>query len=207
MARRKEELTRIASQIQASTEIMHLDLESVDAAKEYRIFLERFSTIDTVIYCAGFGEINPELDWKFCQKTLTVNVMAFTQITNISYLVMKQQGCGKFVAISSIGGIRGAENDSGYSASKSYIIKYIEGMARKSNKEGKHVSFLTVLPGFVDTQMAKGDHFFWMCTPQIAAQQIICGIQSGKRYLYVTKRWRLIAWLLSLIPSFFYERM
>ena len=67
--------------------------------------------------------------------------MAFTQITNISYLVMKQQGCGKFVAISSIGGIRGAENDSGYSASKSYIIKYIEGMARKSNKEGKHVSF------------------------------------------------------------------
>ena len=86
--------------------------------------------------------------------------MAFTQITNISYLVMKQQGCGKFVAISSIGGIRGAENDSGYSASKSYIIKYIEGMARKSNKEGKHVSFLTVLPGFVDTQMAQGDHFF-----------------------------------------------
>ena len=78
LARRKEELTRIASQIQASTEIMHLDLESVDAAKEYRIFLERFSTIDTVIYCAGFGEINPELDWKFCQKTLTVNVMAFT---------------------------------------------------------------------------------------------------------------------------------
>ena len=55
LARRKEELTRIASQIQASTEIMHLDLESVDAAKEYRIFLERFSTIDTVIYCAGFG--------------------------------------------------------------------------------------------------------------------------------------------------------
>ncbi|WP_078395092.1 hypothetical protein [Shouchella patagoniensis] len=44
--------------------------------------------------------------------------------------------------------------------------------------------------------MAKGDGLFWLASVKKAAEQIYKGINKRKRVLYVTKRWRLVAWLL-----------
>ncbi len=207
LARRKEELIKIANVNVSQTEILKFDLEDSDCLTKFELFLKNFSSVDCIIYCAGYGEINPTLTWNHFQRTLQINVIAFTQITNAIYTYYKNQGHGHYVAISSIAGLRGAENDSGYSASKSYIIKYMEGMSKKSIKEKTDISFTTVLPGFVDTAMAKGTHFFWMTSPQYAASQIIHGIRKKKRYLYVTKRWILIGWILRLLPNRLYERL
>ncbi len=207
LARRKDKLQELASQMNASVEFMRFDLEESNCGEQFLDFLRIFHSVDCIIYCSGFGEINPQLDWDLCERTLTVNVMAFTKITNVAYGFLKKQGYGHYAAIASVGGLRGAENDSGYSASKSYMIKYMEGMSRKSKKESAHIVFSTILPGFVDTQMAKGDKFFWMCSPKTAALQIVSGIIQKKRYLYITRRWKLIAWILQRIPNYIYERL
>ena len=60
---------------------------------------------------------------------------------------------------------------------------------------------------FVDTAMAKGQNFFWMTTPQIAARQIYQAITRKKKVAYVTRRWRLIAWLMKCIPDYLYHRL
>ncbi len=207
LARRELALAELATQLPARCLCRKLDLAAAERGTQFEAFLREFGTVDAIIYCAGFGEINPELAWPLCRETLEVNVTGFTEIVNLAYRVLAAQGGGLLAAISSVGGLRGMENDSGYSASKSYMLRYLEGLARKARKEAVPIHVATILPGFVDTKMAKGDTFFWMCSPAVAAGQILAGLRKRKRYIYVTRRWRLVAGILRLLPGGIYERL
>jgi hypothetical protein len=46
-----------------------------------------------------------------------------------------------------------------------------------------------------------------MATPEKAARQIAAAIRGRKEHLYVTPRWRLIAWLLKIVPDALYARL
>ena len=200
-------LENIVDKVVASCYCLSLDITSADSVAELHNFISKDKKIDLVIYSAGFGEINPSLGWDLCEETLAVNVLAFTKITNFFFNYFSEIERGHFAAISSIGGLRGFEDDSGYSASKKFMSHYLEGMARKARKEKLAVKFTTILPGFVDTKMAKGEGIFWKCSAQKAAEVIISGLRKGKRYIFVTKRWRLIAFFLRMIPHFIFERL
>ena len=62
-----------------------------------------------------------------------------------------------------------------------------------------------IQPGFVDTRMAQGDQVFWRASAEKAAQQIHRAIQRKKPHAYVTRRWRLIAWVLKVMPNWLYR--
>jgi hypothetical protein len=54
--------------------------------------------------------------------------------------------------------------------------------------------------------MAKGDGVFWAAPPEKAACQIFGAIAKRKEHVYVTKRWRVIAWVLKAAPKRLYHR-
>jgi hypothetical protein len=64
-----------------------------------------------------------------------------------------------------------------------------------------------IKPGFVDTAMAKGDGLFWLQPPDKVARQIFEIIKTKKTHGYVTETWRLIAWLLKIVPDSIYNRL
>jgi short-subunit dehydrogenase len=49
--------------------------------------------------------------------------------------------------------------------------------------------------------MAKSERKFWVASPEKAAKQIFKAIRKGKKHVYVTRRWRLIAWLIKILPD------
>ncbi len=206
-ARRVELLSEIAREVPATCEIRRIDLESPERGAHFEALLTEFEAIDLIVFCSGFGEINPELAWPLCRETLEVNVMGFTEIINLAYRALEKQKHGQLAAIASVGGLRGFEDDSGYSASKGYQLRYLEGLARKTRKEHSGVRISTILPGFVDTAMAKGGPFFWMCSAAAAAQCIVRGLRKKKRYIFVTPRWRLVAWIVQWLPWRLFERL
>jgi short-subunit dehydrogenase len=55
--------------------------------------------------------------------------------------------------------------------------------------------------------MARGDGLFWVASPEKAARQIFDAIRRRKKHVYVTKRWRLIAWTLKAIPDRLYHKL
>ena len=57
--------------------------------------------------------------------------------------------------------------------------------------------------GFVDTAMAKGEGegLFWVAPVETAARQIVAAIRRKRSHAYVTRRWRLVAWLLRILPD------
>ena len=59
-----------------------------------------------------------------------------------------------------------------YNASKAYQINYLEGLRQKATKIKNPIYVTDIRPGFVDTDMAKGEGQFWVATKEKAARQI-----------------------------------
>jgi short-subunit dehydrogenase len=111
------------------------------------------------------------------------------------------------VGITSVAGIRGSKMAPAYNASKSYQINYLEGMKQKAASLKKPVYVTDIRPGFVDTDMAKGEGLFWVSSIEKAGKQIYTAIKNKKKIAYISKRWRLVSVILKRIPNVIYERM
>jgi len=69
------------------------------------------------------------------------------------------------------------------------------------------IAVSNIQPGFVDTDMAKGEGLFWVASPQKAALQIYEVIRKRKKHAYITRRWKLIGWALKVMPDFIYYKL
>lgn len=136
-----------------------------------------------------------------------MNVKAFNKVVIWAFHYFEKQKTGQIAVISSIAGLRGGGIAPAYNASKAYQINYLEGLRQKVRKQKLAISITDARPGFVDTAMAKAEEKFWMATPEKAALQIFNAIKTKKNVIYITKRWRIIAWFLKLMPSYLYERI
>lgn len=162
--------------------------------------------IDLVILSSGIGEENPELDYKLEHPTLMTNVLGWTCAVDWVMNLFQKQGFGHLASISSVGGLRGSGIAPAYNATKAFQINYMEGMRQKAAKL-KNIYTTDIRPGFVDTAMAKGEGIFWSAPVEKAGVQIFRAIEKRKKTVYVTRRWRLVAFVLKHIPSFLYCKM
>jgi short-subunit dehydrogenase len=163
--------------------------------------------VDLIIYAAGYGEINENLAWEAERRSVETNVMGFAAVANIALNYFIQNKSGHLVAISSLAALRGGKSSPAYNASKAFMSNYLEGLRQKVTNLGLPIIITDIKPGFVDTDMAKGEGLFWMSSAKKAARQIHGAIKQERSHVYVTKRWRLIAWLLQLMPSYLYNRL
>lgn len=167
----------------------------------------RLGGVDVFIYSAGIGDVNEQLNNVIEQNTIRTNVMSFTNVINWAFDYISAQKHGQIVAITSVAGLRGNDIAPAYNASKSYQINYMEALYRKVYQMKLHIHILDVRPGYVDTAMAKGEKLFWVTPVAKAAKQIIEGIENNASVIYVSKRWRLFAWLFKSIPRYLFKKV
>jgi short-subunit dehydrogenase len=163
--------------------------------------------LDLFVISSGIGEINEALDFEIEKQTIDTNIVGFTSIADWTFNYFEKQQSGHLVVISSIGGIRGSCQAPAYNASKAYQINYAEGLRQKAAKLKMPIFITDIRPGLVDTKMAKGEGLFWVMPLEKAVNQMYNAIVRKKKVVYVTKRWRLIAMILKLIPRPIYDRM
>lgn len=163
--------------------------------------------LDLLIISSGTGDINEELNFEIEKRTIDINVSGFTNIADWGFNYFQEQRSGHLVAISSLAGLRGSRHAPSYNATKSYQINYLEGLRQKSTSLRLPIFVTDIRPGFVDTNMAKGEGLFWVSTVEKAAKQIFTAIKKRKNVAYITKRWRFIAIIIKQIPGFIYNRM
>jgi short-subunit dehydrogenase len=162
--------------------------------------------LDLLVLSSGTGKINPALDINIEQQTNAVNVTGFTAVADWAFNYFQQQGHGQFAAITSVAAIRGGRHAPAYNASKAYQVNYLEGLRQKAFNLKIPVIITDIRPGFVDTAMAAGN-VFWMSTVEKASRQIFNAIENKRSIVYVTNRWRLVAFLLKLLPGFLFKRL
>ncbi len=156
--------------------------------------------LDLLIISAGIGEENKLLDFSIENNVIKTNVQGFTCVADWGMNYFKKQGHGHLVNISSVAGIRGNGLAPSYNSSKAFQINYLEGLRLNASKSNSSIHVTDVRPGFVHTAMAKGDGLFWVSPVEKAAEQIYAAIKRKKKVVYISKRWRLISYILKAIP-------
>lgn len=208
MARRTELLEALKNGIPTRTHVGHINLSKIpEAIEKFQNMIQAMQGIDLVVINSGIGFLNSELVWSKEQQTLDVNVYGFCALVGEVYKCFAKQKKGHIVGVSSIGALRGNPIAPAYNASKAFMSNYLEGLRKKAFQEKLPIIVTDIKPGFVDTDMAKGEGKFWVATPQKAAEQIYSAINKQKLHTYITHRWRLIGWALKLMPNWLYQRI
>lgn len=181
--------------------------QPTDAMHRMSDLIQELQAVELVVISAGVGAINLELDWQKESEAIETNVVGFSAITNVVMRHFTQQRAGHLVGISSLAALRGSDASPAYYASKAFESNYLQGLRKKAAKLDLPITITDVQPGLVDTAMAQGEGLFWVAPVEKAAQQIYNAIIKKKHHVYVTKRWRLIAWLIKVMPNSLYNKM
>lgn len=207
-ARRTALLEQLAAELNIKTHIVPMDVSRTEEAqKRLQSLIDEMGGVDLAVICAGTGYLNPELNWNLEQQTIDVNVKGFTCLADVFFRYFTERGEGQLVGISSVAALRGSGSCPAYNASKAYVSSYLEGLRVKAKHISSRITVTDIKPGFVDTPMAQGEGLFWVASAQEAARQICRLIRRRKAHGYVTKRWRIVAWVLKLMPGRLYARL
>lgn len=205
LGRREEKLREIASTCEDKYVSKVCDITDISKLTDILDNISgQLGGIDLMIISAGTGELNPELKYELEYPALMTNVLGWTCIVDWTMNLFEKQGYGHLVSISSVGGLRGSGIAPAYNATKAFQLNYMEGMRQKANKLNRQIHTTDIRPGYIDTAMAKGDDLVWVAPVDKAGKQIYNAIERRKKIVYITKRWRLIAFIFKRIPAFIY---
>ncbi len=213
IARREELLKDIQNELPNKSFIKKIDITQPNAADLLFDLIKEMNEVDLIIVNAGVGYSTSSkdwekeiFDWSKEKDTIDTNVTGFTAMTMASYHYFLKQKKGHLVGISSVAALAPNSGSPAYSASKSFVSSYLQGLYVHAYKSKLPIILTDIRPGFVDTKMAQGEGIFWKASKEVAASQIYQAIKKKKSIVYITKRWRLIAWILRCIPRSIYKR-
>jgi short-subunit dehydrogenase len=169
--------------------------------------IRQLGGLDLLIISSGTGDRNDQLDFEIEKRTIDTNVRGFTAIADWGFNYFTGQKGGHLVSISSVAGLRGNRFAPSYSASKAYQINYLESLRQKAGKLKYPIYITDVRPGFVDTPMAKGEGVFWVAPVRKATEQIFKAIGKKRKVVYITRRWRMVAVIIKLLPDWIYNKV
>ena len=128
-------------------------------------------------------------------------VIGFIQTaTFLIGLHFAEKGKGHIAAITSIAGTKGLGPAPSYSATKAMQNTYLQALEQQANARKLKIRFTDIRPGFVDTDLLKGDfHYPMMLKPEKVARQIVKAIHQKRhikvidwKYGIMTACWRRI---------------
>ncbi len=208
MARRVDLLNTIRNESKGDIFVQGIDARDTEASMTILDnLIKHMNGVDLIVISSGTGYVNDKLDWDIEHETIRTNVTGFAALANVAMRHFIEKGSGHLACISSIAALRGGRESPAYNASKAFESNYMEGLRQKSTRLRLPILVTDIKPGFVKTAMAKGDGLFWAAPADKAALQIYNAIKQKRRHAYITRRWRLIAWLLKGIPARIYERL
>ena len=204
---RRENILNEFQKLNAAVKGVQLDICDIDSTSQTISGLFAQTRIDIAIVTAGIGDLNPTLDNTIELNTLQTNVTAWTNCVDLLYKAFQKQGFGHLVLITSVGGLRGEPMAPAYSASKAYQMNYVEALQKKAYKSESSIIITEVRPGLIDTAMAKGDGLFWVMPTSIVVKQILRAINKKQATCIVTKRWRIVHFIMRYLPWGLYKRI
>ena len=177
-----------------------IDVTAEDAATRLRALIDELGGMDLFFYASGIGKQNRELTPDIELNTVNTNGMGFTRMIGEAYRYFAEKGEGHIAAITSIAGTKGLGPAPSYSATKAMQNTYLQALEQQANARGLKIRFTDIRPGFVDTDLLKGDfHYPMMLKPEKVARQIVKAIHNKRhikvidwKYAIMTALWRRI---------------
>lgn len=213
LARRTDLLKTLQSQLPSRQEphlIFPCDVGNQEQVLQvFQTLKEQNIVIDAAILNAGlthrFQAANMSLPK--IKQTFDVNffgVVYFVEQLLPTMLTRKQ---GLIAATGSLAGYRGMPSAAAYSASKSALAVFLEGLRVDLIRSG--IQFTLISPGFVDTPMIQAKRLpgFIVISTKQAVRIIVKGLEKGKTEIHFPYRLSLPAKIAKLIPDKLFARL
>ena len=199
-ARREDRLLALKQEAPDRVEVAAIDVTAEDAAARLRELIDRLGGMDLYFHASGIGKQNRTLAEDIELNTVNTNGMGFARMIGEAYRYFAERGEGHIVAITSIAGTKGLGPAPSYSATKAFQNNYLQALEQQANARNLKIRFTDIRPGFVDTDLLKGDfHYPMMLKPQTVARDIVKAIHSKRhikvidwKYAILTALWRRI---------------
>jgi len=207
--RRVELLEAVKNGLPTKGYVKQMDLRDVTSSiRQLHELILEMGGLDLFVFNAAIGASDRTSSWEEQKALLDVNVIGFSAMTRVATDYFMQKKSGHIVGISSILALRGIVHSYTYSASKAFMSNYLDGLRDTFQVRDVSVCVTDIMPGFVDTDMTRNvKNKFWEASPEQAAQQIYHAIESKRTHVYVTKRWRLIAWFVRYAPDWLFVKI
>jgi short-subunit dehydrogenase len=205
-ARREEQLIALQKELKGKSFIKKMDVSHFDEARQsLKELMSEMDGMDIIVLNSGIGWSYPTPQQEI--DTIQVNVSGFVNLANFSIEYFKEKNMGHIVGVSSIASIRGSAIATVYSATKSFVSSYMEGLRFRFAKKKLNIVVTDIRPGFVLTPMTeKNKGMFWVSSPRKAAEQIFSATINKKEVAYITRRWGIVAIIYKLAPDFLLKR-
>lgn len=212
IARNKPSLESLVNELPDTASIFYdidvRDAESMQSAASD--FIHRYGCPDIVIANAGISQgtlTEYAEDSKIFESILATNVTGIVNTFQPFITVMRTQGKGNLVGISSVASCRGLPGASAYSASKAAANSYLESL--RVEMYGSGVSVITICPGYIVTPMTANNPFQmpFIMTAETAAKKIVHIINHKKIFSVIPWQMGIVARILKLLPNFVYDRL
>ncbi|HWR37554.1 MAG TPA: SDR family NAD(P)-dependent oxidoreductase [Clostridia bacterium] len=177
-----------------------------------RSTLVSYGRIDVWVNNAGFGLLDSveKLDVGECRRMFDTNLFGVIDAMQLVAPVMREQGTGCIINISSVAGHVAVPYMAAYCAAKSALNSI--GKAARVELHGTGVNVLTVCPGYVKTDFAanavRGTEYQRIggakqrgIPAERVAQAVVNGYKRNKREIVVPARDWLVIWMYRLFPE------
>lgn len=128
-----------------------------DAQRLIQTALRRFRRLDILVANAGIWNLEDipieKLSERAWREMVATNLDSVYHVVHLAVPVMKRQGGGRIIAVSSTAGQRGEAFHTHYGATKGAIISFVKGLSTELAPHNILVN--CVAPGWVDTDMSK----------------------------------------------------
>ena len=207
-ARREDRLMTLKKDAPDRVEVATIDVTSEDATTRLRELIDRLGGMDLYFHVSGIGKQNRTLSEDIELNTVNTNGMGFTRMIGEAYRYFAERGMGHIAAITSIAGVKGLGPAPSYSATKAMQNVYLQALEQQARSRGLDIRFTDIRPGFVDTDLLKGDyHYPMMLKPQAVARDIVKAIQKKRHVKVIDWKYAILTALWRRVPRFIWRNL
>jgi len=203
-AQKLEQLKGSLSEEDSEIEWFVGDVTNLEAMKE---IASKCGNPDIVIANAGVGGINPGHDFSSIidRRIMEVNYFGTANTFSAFKKQLLEKKTAYFVGVCSQASMRGLPMASSYSASKAAQSHLLESLRLDLKPMG--VKVISVLPGFIKTQMTNHNDFQmpFTLTAKKSAMIILKGIEGKKKVIIFPRIMSLLSRVNYNMPNFLYD--
>jgi short-subunit dehydrogenase len=207
-ARRVEKIEAMRAQLLAAGASkvvpIRLDVSDFDAIEPaVQLAARELGHLGIVVANAGVAYLTPAGKGRLPQirETLDVNLVGAIATIEAALPILKAQGDGQVVGITSVAGATGMPGFSAYSASKAGLHRYLQSL--RGELRGSGIAVTELAPGFIDTDLNRGRGARPFVIPVERGGAIMARMierRVGMRWVPVWP-WTLMAALLKVLPA------
>ncbi|HET6561813.1 MAG TPA: SDR family oxidoreductase [Marmoricola sp.] len=208
-ARRSERLEELRGEIIAAhpgrrVEVRQLDVNDHDRVFDvFRAFHADFGRLDRIVVNAGLGKGAPLGTGKFHanKQTAETNFVAALAQTEAAAELLREQGSGHFVMVSSVSALRGMpKNITTYAATKAGVAHLAEGL--RVDLLGTPIKVTVLYPGFIESEMSsRSPRTPWVVPTEAGVRAMVAAIEKEKASARVPAwPWEPVGFALKHLP-------